>query len=123
MSIALRVHEAEPIKKLLEVVASSGLAKASTESDEVEKLTAADKLKHDKLDLLLAFLGIVLLALVDFDEAHDIAVLKLGQSGHFGINELLEGLIRVDDLDGVAGASCVLCELHLAGNAASKRSS
>jgi len=74
------VHEAETIKKLLEVVASSGLGKASTESDEVEKLTAADKLKHDKLDLLLAFLGIVLLALVDFDEAHDIAVLKLGQS-------------------------------------------
>jgi hypothetical protein len=28
--------------------------------------------------LLLAFLGIVLLTLVDFDEAHDIAVLKLG---------------------------------------------
>ena len=80
MSIALCVHEAEPIKKLLEVVASSGLAKASTESDEVEKLTAADKLKYDKLDLLLAFLGIVLLALADLDEAHDIAVLELRQS-------------------------------------------
>ena len=80
MSIALCVHEAEPIEKLLEVVASSSLGKTTTESDEVEKLTAADKLKYDKLDLLLAFLGIVLLALADLDEAHDIAVLELRQS-------------------------------------------
>lgn len=73
--------------------------------------------------MFLAFLGVVLLALADFDKANDITVLELGQGRNFSINELLEALVRVDYLDSVAGASCVLRELHLAGDATAERSS
>jgi len=61
--------------------------------------------------------------LVHFDEAYDIAVLEVGECRHFCVDELLEGLIRVDDLDSVASSSCVFRELDLAGDATSKRSS
>ena len=66
MSIALLVYETESIKKLLEDVASSGLGKTFTESKVLEKLTASDKLMHNKIYLLLAFLWMALLSL-DFD--------------------------------------------------------
>ena len=42
MSIALCVHEAEPIEKLLEIVSSGGLRQTSTEGDEVEELATAN---------------------------------------------------------------------------------
>ena len=108
MGIALVMHESEAFKQLLEEVASGGLRETTTKSNEVEKLTSADELKHDELDVLAALLGVALKALVDFDEADDVAVLQVCKGRHLSVDQLLEGLVGVDDLDGVALACAVL---------------
>lgn len=117
------MHEAKSIKQLFEVVASSSLWESATESHEIKKLTASDKLQHDELDLLSSLFRVVLLTLAHFNQANDVSVLKLGKCGNLSVNELLEWLIRVDNLDGVTGASCVFGQLDFAGDTTAERSS
>jgi len=123
MSVAVRVHEVEASQELLEVVASCSFSQAATKGNKVEELTSTDKLKHNELDILTSLLWVDLLALVHFDEADDVLVLELGESGDFSVDQLLERLVRVEDLDGVARARIILGQLDLAGDTAAEGAS
>jgi len=83
MGDSLTVHETQAIKQLLEVVAGGSFTEAAAEGNEVEELTTSYKLKADELDILSSLLRVRLLTFADFDEAHDIVVLKLGESSDF----------------------------------------
>ena len=122
MCVAVAVHVAEAFEELLEVVASLILGEATAEGDEVEELTAADQLKHDELDSLLTLLGVSLLAFANFHEADDVRVVQGGQGLDLHFDELIEGLVGVENLDGVASAGGVLGKLDLAGDTASEGS-
>ena len=121
MGVSLLVHEAKAVNQLLEVVASLTLGKATSKSDKVEKFAASNELKNNKLDVFASLFGINLHTFVNLNEANDVAVLKVGECGDLGVDQFLEGLIWVDDFDGIAGTGCVLGELDLAGDAASER--
>ena len=123
MGYSLTVHETQTIQELLEVVAGGSFAQAATERDEVEEFTSTDKLEADELYILSSLLRIRLLAFANFDEAHDIVVLELGESRDFGLDKLIEISVIVENLDGEASARLILGELDLAGDAAAEGTS
>ena len=123
MGYSLTVHETQTIQELLEVVAGGSFAQAATERDEVEEFTSTDKLEADELHILSSLLRIRLLAFANFDEAHDIVVLELGESRDFGLDKLIEISVIVENLDGEASARLILGELDLAGDAAAEGTS
>jgi hypothetical protein len=123
MGYSLTVHETQTIQELLEVVAGGSFAQAATERDEVEEFTPTDKLEADELHILSSLLRIRLLAFANFDEAHDIVVLELGESRDFGLDKLIEISVIVENLDGEASASLILGELDLAGDATAEGTS
>ena len=50
-------------------------------------------------------------------------MLELGESVNLSVDQFLEGLVRVDDLDGIASVGAILSKLDFARDAASERSS
>ena len=90
MGVSLAVHEAQTVQELSEKVAGLVLRKAATESNEVKKLSATNKLKDNILDVLLALLWVGLLALIHFNESDDVWVLKLREGLHFSVDKFLE---------------------------------
>jgi len=123
VNLALRVHVAEAIEHLTVVVSGLIFTEAATKGDEVEKLTATNEFEHDIVDLLLTLARIGLHTTADFDEAHNVWVLEGRQGLALSVDQLLELLVRMDDLDGVAGIGAILSELDFAGYAAAERSS
>lgn len=93
MGVSLLVHEAKAVNQLLEVVASLTLGKATSKSNKVEKFATTNELKNNKLDVFASLFGIDLHTLVHFDEANDVAVLEVGECGHFSFDQFIEGLI------------------------------
>ena len=79
MGIARRVEVIKSVKELLEVVSGVPLLKSTAEGDEIEELTATDKLEDDVLDFLAcSLLGVGLVSLTDFNHVYDVGVLDLG---------------------------------------------
>ena len=122
MGDSLSVHVGEGVDELLVVVASLTFRQTSAEGNKVEEFTTSDELEGDVSDLFASLLGVHLHAFVDFDESHDVDVIELSEGTNFGVDKLLEGLLRMDDLDGVSSAGVVLGELDLAGDSASESS-
>ena len=123
MNLALAVHVAQTVEHLAEVVAGLGLTEATTKRDKVEELATADKFKNNEVNLLGALSWVFLRTTIYFDKANNIRVLKGSQSLAFSVDQFLERIIRVDDLNSIAGVSAVLGELNLARYTATKRSS
>ena len=123
MNLALAVHVAQTVEHLAEVVAGLALTEATTKRDKVEELATADKFKNNEVNLLGALSWVFLRTTIYLDKANNIRVLKGSQSLAFSVDQFLERIIRVDDLDSIAGVSAVLGELNLARYTATKRSS
>ena len=107
MNVVQAVHH------LSEVVARLGFRKLATEGDEIEKLTAANELQNDELDLLRSLFWVDLRTLTDLVNLDDVFVLELLQDFQLGI-DTLGPVSRVEELDGKSLAGRVLCDLDLA---------
>lgn len=92
------VHEAQTVKHLPEEVSSLWFGEAPTQRHEIKQLTATHELKCNEFDLFAALLRIYLFATVHFNKSDDVLMLKLGERLDLCIDELLEGLVRVDNL-------------------------
>ncbi len=117
------MHVIEASEKLSVVVAGLSFSKTTAKSDKVEELTSSNKFKDNKVDSLTPFLGVDLLTLAHLDEPDDVGVLQLGKSLDFCLDQLVEGLVVVDNLDCVARASIILGKLDLAGDSTAECSS
>jgi len=117
------MHEIETVKQLFVVIASSVLWETTTQGNEVEEFTTTNELEHDELDGLGSLLGVSLLTFVNFVKSNNVLVLELGESVNLSVDQFLEGLVRVDDLDGIASVGAILSKLDFARDAASERSS
>lgn len=107
MSESLLVHEVKTREQLVEVVAGLGFSQFASEGDEVKEFTASDELEHNKVDSLGALLRVALLTAAALDKFDDIGMLEGGKRLDLCFNKLLEGLVVVDDFDGVASAAVV----------------
>ena len=92
------MHEAQTIEHLPEEVSSLWFGKAPTQRHEIKQLTATHELECNEFDLFAALLRIDLLAGVHFNKSDDVLMLQLSERLDLCIDELIEGLIRVDNL-------------------------
>ena len=90
MQVAKTFHE------LLKVVSGVLLFQSAAEGNEIEQLTATNKLKHDVLNLFACvLLGIILCSFSNFDHVNDIGMFDLCECVDLCLDEFLELLILV----------------------------
>lgn len=86
MSETFLEHVLKAVEHLKEEVAGLGLTETSTQSNEIEELASAYKLKYDVLDLFGTLLWVSLESLVDFEKLDNVGMVKVGECAHFILN-------------------------------------
>jgi hypothetical protein len=110
--------------QLLEVEAGVLLLQFTTESNEIEQLTATDELEDNIPDgLAHILLRVGLLSFSNFNQVDNVGVFHLGKGIDLSFNEFLELFILVENFDGVASTGVILGKLDLAADSAAECSS
>ena len=114
MGNALVVHEVESVEQLPEEVACLGFRETTTKSHKVEELTATNQLENNIVDGFGALLRMSLLACAIFDKSDNVWMVELSEDVDLCLDELLERLVGLHNLDGVACARCIFGKFDFA---------